>query len=69
MGQSTDKLKAALKSENRMESVKYRLRREKTLDFLQSAVTINYVNKKDSEADKNAQGTASEETKPKRGES
>jgi len=69
LGQSADKLKAALKAENRMESIKYRLRREKTLDFLLSAATINYVNKKDSEADKNAQDTASEESKSKRGES
>lgn len=61
--QDAEKLKAALIHEGRIESVRYGLRKDKTLDFLMSSVTIKCVSEEGVKSDANASEPTSEKEK------
>jgi len=58
-GQDPGKLKSALNSEGKGQEVRYRVREEKTVDFLLSSVTIKYVDEKDKKAESKPESESS----------
>ncbi len=59
-GQDPEKLKSALNSEDRGQEVRYRVREEKTVDFLLSSVTLKYVDEEDKRAESEPESESSE---------
>jgi len=67
VGQDPAKLKATLSADDRLEQVKYKLREDKTVDFLMSAATIKCIERENQTPDTDTPESSKKKKSSKRG--